>query len=160
MHPRHVIECMYPRHLICTHDIHVPHGMLTYRVYMSWGTSIMSWGTILMSWMTCTHDIIVYVPTICQILPTISICTHDIKNVPHDINQTTVNSRMQRFTYNFSTNHVVGNFIDVVGNIIDVVDDMVPTISKCYPRHLNDTHDMVSKTSISCVHLIDVVGII
>ena len=68
-------------------------------------------------------------------LPTISICTHDI-------NQTIVNSRMQRFTYNFSATYIVGNIIDAVGNIIDVVDDM-------YPRHHSIcTHDMLNAPTI------------
>ena len=103
-----------------------------------------------------------------QYAPTTSKCTHDIKSVPHDINKTTVHSRMPKLTYNFSASYVVGNVIDVVGNIIDVVDDMyprhhsicthdmlsVPTICYMYPRYVNCIHDinMSPRHQYTCIH--------
>ena len=61
-----------------------------------------------------------------------------------DINQTIVNSRKPRFTYNFSAAHVVGNMIDVVGNMYPryapTISQYAPTISQHAPT--TRTHDM------------------
>ena len=131
---------MYPRYVKCTHDI----NMNPRRQY------------------TCIHDII--------FSSTTSLCYprhHDMLTYRGYISWGTFLMSWGTFASMYPRHQNIPHDIimyprhhSCLAYIWNVSHDMVPTISKCYPRHLNKWYPRhgVQDIIISCVHLIDVVG--